>query len=106
MPVNATSSVLAGPPQQRRTPQMWSSPGALETLASHQVRTGMRRVLGKFVDLKSLDGILELSWHTDQLHRIGAGLNTRPQSRSHRHHARDAPPQRHRVIRAQAWSLT
>jgi hypothetical protein len=25
-------------------------------------------------DLKSLDGILELSWHADQLHRIGAGL--------------------------------
>ena len=33
-----------------------------------------RRVLGSFVDLKSLDGILELSWHTDQLHRIGTGL--------------------------------
>jgi hypothetical protein len=44
------------------------------TLASHQVRAGMRRVLGNFVDLKSLDGILELSWHTDQLHRLGAGL--------------------------------
>lgn len=24
--------------------------------------------------MKSLDGILELSWHTDQLHRVGAGL--------------------------------
>ena len=34
----------------------------------------MRRVLGRFVDLKSLDGILELSWHTDQLHRLGDGL--------------------------------
>jgi hypothetical protein len=48
--------------------------GRLVTLASHQVRAGMRRVLGNFVDLKSLDGILELSWHTDQLHRLGAGL--------------------------------
>jgi hypothetical protein len=48
--------------------------GRLETLASHHVRTGMRSVLGKFVDVKLLDGILELSWHTDQLHRIGAGL--------------------------------
>jgi hypothetical protein len=38
------------------------------------VRTGMRAVLGRFVDLKSLDGILELSWHTDQLHRVGDGL--------------------------------
>jgi 2,4-dienoyl-CoA reductase-like NADH-dependent reductase (Old Yellow Enzyme family) len=48
--------------------------GRLETLKSHQKRAGMRRVLGRFVDLKSLDGILELSWHTDQLHRLGAGL--------------------------------
>lgn len=45
-----------------------------ETLTAHQLRAGMRRILGKFVDLKSLDGILELSWHTDQLHRVGAGL--------------------------------
>jgi 2,4-dienoyl-CoA reductase-like NADH-dependent reductase (Old Yellow Enzyme family) len=48
--------------------------GRAETLASHQLRAGMRRILGRFVDLKSLDGILELSWHTDQLHRVGAGL--------------------------------
>ena len=48
--------------------------GRAATLPSHHVRTGMRRFLGKFVDLKSLDGILELSWHTDQLHRVGAGL--------------------------------
>jgi hypothetical protein len=48
--------------------------GRAEKLTSHSVRTGMRAVLGRFVDLKSLDGILELSWHTDQLHRVGAGL--------------------------------
>jgi hypothetical protein len=48
--------------------------GRAETLASHQLRAGMRRILRRFVDLKSLDGILELSWHTDQLHRVGAGL--------------------------------
>jgi hypothetical protein len=48
--------------------------GRAETLTSHSLRAGMRRVLGRFVDLKSLDGILELSWHTDQLHRVGAGL--------------------------------
>jgi 2,4-dienoyl-CoA reductase-like NADH-dependent reductase (Old Yellow Enzyme family) len=48
--------------------------GRADTLTSHQVRAGMRGVLGRFVDLKSLDGILELSWHTDQLHRAGAGL--------------------------------
>src|SRR5262245_9981311 len=48
--------------------------GRADTLASHQLRAGMRRVLGRIVDLKSLDGILDLSWHTDQLHRVGAGL--------------------------------
>ena len=48
--------------------------GRAETLASHKLRAGMRRVLGRFVDLKSIDGILDLSWHTDQLHRVGAGL--------------------------------
>ena len=48
--------------------------GRAETLTAHQLRYGMRRIMGKFVDLKSLDGILELSWHTDQLHRVGTGL--------------------------------
>lgn len=48
--------------------------GRTDALEVHQVRAGMRGLLGRFVDLKSLDGILELSWHTDQLHRIGAGL--------------------------------
>ncbi|MHA3018895.1 NADH:flavin oxidoreductase/NADH oxidase family protein [Mycobacterium sp. BMJ-28] len=48
--------------------------GRAESLPSHHVRAGMRRVLGRFTDLKSLDGILELSWHTDQLHRVGDGL--------------------------------
>ena len=48
--------------------------GRAETLPSDQLRAGMRGILGRFVDLKSLNGILELSWHTDQLHRVGAGL--------------------------------
>lgn len=34
----------------------------------------MRRVLGKAADVKTLDGVLELSWHADQLRRLGAGL--------------------------------
>ena len=34
---------------------------------------GMRRVLGRFVDVKALDGVLNISWNTDQLHRLGAG---------------------------------
>ncbi|GAB7144154.1 NADH:flavin oxidoreductase/NADH oxidase family protein [Mycobacterium riyadhense] len=48
--------------------------GRAETLAAHQLRLGLGRILGSFASLKSLDGILELSWHTDQLHRVGAGL--------------------------------
>ena len=80
--------------------------GRLETLASHQVRAGMRRVLGRFVDLKSLDGILELSWHTDQLHRVGAGLTPDLNRGRIATTARDAPPQWHHVIRTQAWTMT
>jgi 2,4-dienoyl-CoA reductase-like NADH-dependent reductase (Old Yellow Enzyme family) len=49
--------------------------GRTDTLPSHQMRFGMRRVLSKLVDLKSLDGFLDLSWHTDQLHRVCAGLH-------------------------------
>jgi 2,4-dienoyl-CoA reductase-like NADH-dependent reductase (Old Yellow Enzyme family) len=48
--------------------------GRAETLTAHQVRYGMRRALSKFVDLKSMDGMLEIAWHADQLHRVGAGL--------------------------------
>ena len=66
----------------------------------------MRRVLGQFVDLKSLDGILELSWHTDQLHRVGAGLKPDLNRGRIATTARDAAPQRHCVIRAQTRPVT
>jgi 2,4-dienoyl-CoA reductase-like NADH-dependent reductase (Old Yellow Enzyme family) len=56
---DAADAVLTG-----RTPVL-STPPVL--------RFGLRRVLGRIVDLKSLDGVLNLSWHTDQLHRLGAG---------------------------------
>ncbi|MBC6450581.1 NADH:flavin oxidoreductase/NADH oxidase family protein [Actinokineospora xionganensis] len=39
----------------------------------HAVRFGLRGPLGKVADLKALDGALDLQWHTDQLHRLGAG---------------------------------
>ncbi|WP_369264829.1 NADH:flavin oxidoreductase/NADH oxidase family protein [Streptomyces sp. R35] len=48
--------------------------GRAEAVVAHQRRYGMRRVLGKVADLKALDGVLDLSWHADQLHRLGAGL--------------------------------
>lgn len=47
--------------------------GEAETLTTHELRYGMRRALGKVFDLKALDGVLNLGWHTDQLHRLGAG---------------------------------
>jgi len=48
--------------------------GRADAVPSYHPRYGMRRMLGRFVDLKQLDGLLELAWHTDQLHRVGAGL--------------------------------
>lgn len=48
--------------------------GRAKALPSHQRRLGMRAILGKIVDIKALDGLLDLGWHTDQLHRVGAGL--------------------------------
>ena len=45
---------------------------------SHQIRYGMRNLLGRVTDVKQLDGILDLSWHTDQLHRLGSGLDPDP----------------------------
>lgn len=39
-----------------------------------ELRVGLSRVLGKVVDVKALESVLNLSWHTDQLHRLGAGL--------------------------------
>ena len=42
-------------------------------LQTREFRYGMRRVLGRFVDVKALDGVLNISWNTDQLHRLGAG---------------------------------
>ena len=49
-----------------------------DSLMTHQLRYGMRSVLGKVVDIKALDGVLDLGWHTDQLHRVGAGLEPDP----------------------------
>lgn len=48
--------------------------GRTEAVTAHQIRYGMRGLLGKVVELKTLDGLLELGWHADQLHRMGDGL--------------------------------
>jgi 2,4-dienoyl-CoA reductase-like NADH-dependent reductase (Old Yellow Enzyme family) len=48
--------------------------GRADSVVAHQQHYGMRRLLGKIADLKTLDGVLELGWHADQMHRLGAGL--------------------------------
>ncbi|MFZ2511973.1 MAG: NADH:flavin oxidoreductase/NADH oxidase family protein [Gordonia sp. (in: high G+C Gram-positive bacteria)] len=39
-------------------------------LTAHEIRYGLRPILGKVADLKQLDGLLNISWNTDQLHRL------------------------------------
>ena len=47
--------------------------GRSDSVIAHRKQYGMRRVLGRVADLKTLDGVLELGWHADQLHLLGAG---------------------------------
>ncbi|HSV40452.1 MAG TPA: NADH:flavin oxidoreductase, partial [Nocardioidaceae bacterium] len=44
------------------------------TLETHEIKAGMRAFLGRLTDLKALDGFLNISWNTDQLHRLARGL--------------------------------
>lgn len=46
--------------------------GRVDSLTVHQVR--MPGPLAGVAALKSVEGLLDLNWHTDQLHRMGAGL--------------------------------
>ncbi|CAM3906922.1 NADH:flavin oxidoreductase/NADH oxidase family protein [Smaragdicoccus niigatensis] len=48
--------------------------GQADALETHEIKVGMRRFLGRFADLKSIDGVLNLSWNADQLHRLARGL--------------------------------
>lgn len=48
--------------------------GGQETLETHEIQAGMRGILGRVTDLKALDGFLNISWSTDQLHRLARGL--------------------------------
>lgn len=50
----------------------------ISRLDSRYMQYGMRGLLGKFADIKSLDGLLDLSWHTDQLHRVAIGKQPDP----------------------------
>ena len=48
--------------------------GRTATPRAHEIQAGMRRFLGRLTDLKALDGFLNISWNTDQLHRLARGL--------------------------------
>lgn len=52
--------------------------GGLERLDSQRVRFGARPLVGRVADLRTLDSALDLGWHTDQLHRMGKGLDPDP----------------------------
>ncbi len=48
--------------------------GRLDVLPTRELKYGMRRLISRFVDVKALDGVLNISWSTDQLQRLGAGI--------------------------------
>ncbi|GAB3862100.1 NADH:flavin oxidoreductase/NADH oxidase family protein [Nocardioides maradonensis] len=48
--------------------------GRTATLTTHEIQAGLRPILGRLTDLKALDGFLNISWNTDQLHRLARGL--------------------------------
>jgi 2,4-dienoyl-CoA reductase-like NADH-dependent reductase (Old Yellow Enzyme family) len=48
--------------------------GGLDVLPTRELNYGMRSLISRFVDVRALDGILNISWSTDQLHRLGAGV--------------------------------
>jgi len=42
-------------------------------LATHEIRVGMRGLVGRLADLTALDTALNLGWNVDQLHRLARG---------------------------------
>ena len=42
-------------------------------LTTRELSYGIPKALNRFIDGKALDGVLNIGWHTDQLHRMGAG---------------------------------
>ena len=48
--------------------------GRTATVATHEIRAGVRPLLGRITDLKALDGFLNISWNVDQMHRLADGL--------------------------------
>ncbi len=49
-----------------------------DTLRPPAISLGLRGRLAQVRTVKAFDGALDLQWHTDQLHRLGAGLEPDP----------------------------
>ncbi|MGJ0119882.1 NADH:flavin oxidoreductase/NADH oxidase family protein [Williamsia sp. MIQD14] len=47
--------------------------GATKRLVTRDVRMPMRSALAKVTDPGAIESVLSIGWHTDQLHRMGAG---------------------------------
>ncbi|KAA1416974.1 NADH:flavin oxidoreductase/NADH oxidase family protein [Nocardioides humilatus] len=47
-----------------------------QPVGSHEL--GLRPLIGLVADVRQLDGMLDVQWHTDQIHRMAAGRNPDP----------------------------
>jgi 2,4-dienoyl-CoA reductase-like NADH-dependent reductase (Old Yellow Enzyme family) len=47
--------------------------GRVAILTTHEIAVGMRSLIGRVADLKMLDGVLNLNWNEDQMHRLARG---------------------------------
>jgi len=47
--------------------------GRTATLVTHEIAVGMRGLLGRVANLKTLDGVLNIGWSEDQMHRLASG---------------------------------
>jgi 2,4-dienoyl-CoA reductase-like NADH-dependent reductase (Old Yellow Enzyme family) len=46
-----------------------------ERLDAPPIQVGARSIMRRLGELRALDGLLNINWHTDQLHRMGRGLD-------------------------------
>ncbi len=49
-----------------------------ERLDAPPIQVGARSIMRRLGELHALDGLLNINWHTDQLHRMGRGLDPDP----------------------------
>jgi 2,4-dienoyl-CoA reductase-like NADH-dependent reductase (Old Yellow Enzyme family) len=52
--------------------------GRAETLTTHEIGVGLRGLVGRVIDPKALDSVLNIAWNEDQMHRLARGLEPDP----------------------------